>query len=145
MQLHLAFRVALHEAADQQCGQVIADGQGRTHGQRAETGFAIEQVLDFLGLVQQRHRLWQQLFAQGVQAQPFAGTVEQLAAALALQFGDRGARRRLREVEQARSTGYAFLLGDGDEYLKLTESKSHIDITDNPYLNNPFNRYCLCL
>ena len=34
------------------------------------------------------------------------------------------------------------LLGDGNEHLKLTESKSHIDITDNPYLNNPVNRYC---
>ena len=36
----------------------------------------------------------------------------------------------------------AFLLGDGDEDLQLTESKSHIDITDNPYLDNSVNRYC---
>ena len=84
----------------------------------------------------------QQLFAQGVEAQAFAGAVEQLAAGLALELGDRSAGRRLREVEQTRSTGYAFLLGDGDEDLQLTESKSHIDITDNPYLNNPVNRYC---
>jgi hypothetical protein len=49
------------------------------------------------------------------------------------------------EIEQARSAGHAFLLGDGDEDLQLTESKSHIDITDNPYLNNPVNRYCRCL
>ncbi|MNI92241.1 hypothetical protein D3C73_1500110 [compost metagenome] len=59
VQLHLAFRVALHEAADQQGGQVIADGQGRAHGQRAETGLAVEQVFDFLGLVQQGDRLRQ--------------------------------------------------------------------------------------
>ncbi len=84
----------------------------------------------------------QQLFAKGVEAQAFAGAVEQLAAGLALKLGDRSAGRRLREVEQTRSTGYAFLLGDGDEDLQLTESKSHIDITDNPYLNNPVNRYC---
>ena len=75
-------------------------------------------------------------------AQALAGAIEQLAAGLALQFGDGGAGGRLREVEQTRSTGYAFLLGDGDEDLQLTESKSHIDITDNPYLNNPVNRYC---
>lgn len=142
VQLHLAFRVALHETADQQGCQIIADGQRRSHRQRAETGFAVEQVFDFLGLIEQGHRLRQQLFAKGVEAQAFTRAIEQLAAGLALQFGDRGAGSRLREVEQTRSTGYAFLLGDGDEDLQLTESKSHIYITDNPYLNNPVNRYC---
>ncbi|MCY1186521.1 hypothetical protein D9M73_274010 [compost metagenome] len=96
MQLDLAFRVNLHEAADQQGGQVIADGQGRTDRQRAETGLAVEQVLDFLGLVEQGHRLGQQLMTQGVEAQALAGSVEQLAAGLALKFSDRCTGGRLR-------------------------------------------------
>ncbi|MNP77619.1 hypothetical protein D3C76_1750800 [compost metagenome] len=33
VQLYLAFRVALHEAADQQGREVIADGQGCAHRQ----------------------------------------------------------------------------------------------------------------
>ncbi|MNN36388.1 hypothetical protein D3C81_1502830 [compost metagenome] len=96
MELDLTFRVDLHETADQQCGQVVADGQGGADRQRAETGLAVEQVFDFLGLVEQRHCLWQQLMTQGVEAQAFAGAVEQLAAGLAFKFGDRGTGGRLR-------------------------------------------------
>ncbi len=54
VKLDLAFRVALHVAADQQGRQVIADGQRRAYRQRAEAGFTVEQVFDFLGLIEQR-------------------------------------------------------------------------------------------
>ncbi|MNT73141.1 hypothetical protein D3C72_2118100 [compost metagenome] len=96
MQLDLTLRVDLHETADQQGGQVVTDGQGSAHCQGAKAGLAVEQVFDFLGLIEQCHGLGQQLMTQGVEAQTFAGTVKQLTAGLALKFGDRGTGGRLR-------------------------------------------------
>ena len=95
MQRRAAFGVALHEAAEQQGGQVIADGQGGAHLQRAEAGVAVEQAFDFLRAGEQRHRLRQQRAAQGIEFQALAQPIEQLAVELALQFGQRGAGRRL--------------------------------------------------
>ncbi|ERO61964.1 hypothetical protein P308_06460 [Pseudomonas piscis] len=40
------------------------------------------------------------MLAQGVEAQAFAGPIEQLATGLALEFGDRGARCRLRQGQE---------------------------------------------
>ncbi|MNJ68201.1 hypothetical protein D3C77_644280 [compost metagenome] len=82
--------------------------------------------------------------AQGIEGQAFAGTVEQLAARLPLQFGDGGAGGRLRQGQQASGPRDTLVLGYGDEDLQLTKCKSHIDITDNTYLDNPVNRYCRC-
>ncbi|MCY1529166.1 hypothetical protein D9M68_642990 [compost metagenome] len=144
MQAYPALGVALHEGADQQGGEVVAHGQGGADVQRAETGLAVEQVFDRAGLVQQGHGLGQQLPGQGVETQPLAGAVEQLAAGLALQLGQRSAGRRLRQGQLFGGAGHAFLLGHGNENLELTESKSHIYITDNLYLDNSVNRYCGC-
>ena len=102
-QFDLAFWVGLHKTADQQGSQVVANGERRAHGQRAKTGFAIEQVFDFLGLIQKRYGLRQQLTAKGIQAQAFSRAIEQLAAGLAFQFGDRSAGCRLRKGQQAGS------------------------------------------
>ena len=66
----------LHEAANQQRRQVIADGQRGADRKGAEAGLAVEQVFDLLGLVQQRNGLGQQLVTEGVEAQAFTGAVE---------------------------------------------------------------------
>ncbi|MNN33387.1 hypothetical protein D3C81_1471460 [compost metagenome] len=144
VQLDLAFRVYLHEAADQQGRQVVANGQRGADRQRAEGRLAIEQVFDFLGLVEQGDSLWQQLMAQGVEAQALAGAIEQLAAGLALKLGDGSAGSRLRQRQQAGGPRDALMLGHGDEDLELTKCESHIYITDNTYLDNSVNRYCRC-
>ena len=41
MQADSALRVTLHKCTDQQGGQVVADSQGGTDGQGAETAFAV--------------------------------------------------------------------------------------------------------
>ena len=87
VQFDPAFRVTLHEVADQQRGEIVADGQRGAHRERAEPALAVQQILDGPRLIQQGDRLRQQLLAQRVQAEPLAGPVEQLAAGLPLQLG----------------------------------------------------------
>ena len=142
VQLEAALRVALHEVADQQGGQVVADGEGGAQLQQAVACLAAEQALDLAGLVEQRHGLRQQLAAEGVERQALAGAVEQLAVGLPLQLTERGAGGGLREGQRFRRTRHAFLLGHGDEDFQLSECESHIYITNNPYLDNSLNRYC---
>lgn len=125
VQAHPAVRLALHEGADQQRGQVVADGQGGTEVEGAEGGLAVEQVLDFLAAVEQRHRLRQQLAAEGIEGQALAGAVEQLAVELSLQLAERGAGRRLRQRQPLGGAGDALLLGHGDEHLELAEGEFH--------------------
>ena len=80
VQLHPALRVALHEAADQQRGEIIADCQGCPDMEGTEPRLASQQVLDGFGLVEQADCLRQQLMAQGIEPQAFACPIKQLAA-----------------------------------------------------------------
>ena len=59
LQFHPAFRVVLHEAANQQGGQIVAHGQGGADVQRAITALAPQQAFDFARLVDQGHGLGQ--------------------------------------------------------------------------------------
>ncbi|MNP24170.1 hypothetical protein D3C76_1169160 [compost metagenome] len=125
VQAHPAVRLALHEAADQQGGQVVADGQGGAEVQRAEGALAVEQVLDFPAAVEQRHSLGQQLAAEGVEGEALAGAVEQPAVELPLQFAERGAGGRLRHRQRLGGAGDAFLLGHRDEHFQLAQGEFH--------------------
>ncbi|MNF68457.1 hypothetical protein D3C84_503140 [compost metagenome] len=141
VQAYPAFRMGLHEAADQQGGQVVANGQGRPQLQRAEAALALQQQLDFLGAVEQGHRLGQQLGTQGAERQALADAVEQRAVVVALQLGQRGAGRRLRQGQRLGRARHAFQPGDGDEHLHLPQGKTHIDITYKEYSDYSFNGY----
>src|SRR5690606_1684780 len=100
-----------------------------------------QQVLDSLGLVEQGDHLWQQLSAQCVQPQALAGAIEQLAAGLSLQLGQRCAGRGLRQGQALGGTGNALLARDRGEDLELTQSKMHIYITDKTYFNYLLTEY----
>ena len=141
VQAHPALGMGLHEAADQQGGQVVADGQGGAQLQRAEAALALQQLFDLLGAVEQRHRLGQQLRAQGAERQTLADAVEQRTVVVTLQLGQRGAGRRLRQGQGFGGARHAFLAGDGDEYLDLSEAESHIYITYKEYFDYSFNGY----
>ncbi|MCY1438554.1 hypothetical protein D9M71_547590 [compost metagenome] len=59
VEFDLALGMQLHETANQQGCQVVTDGQGCTDAQGTEAGFPIEQVFDFLRLIEQGHGLRQ--------------------------------------------------------------------------------------
>ncbi|MNN24133.1 hypothetical protein D3C81_1375510 [compost metagenome] len=139
MQAHPAFRMALHEVADQQGRQVVAHRQGGADLQRAEAAVSLQQLLDLAGAVEQGDRLGQQLLAEGAERQALADAVEQRAVVVPLEFRQRGAGCRLRQRQRLGGTGDALQAGDGDEDFQLSESKAHIYITDYLYFNYSFS------
>ena len=130
LQLHPALGVSLEEIRHDQGQQVVADGQRRPHAQRAQALLAAHATLELGGAVEQLDRIRQKQAALLVQAQALAVAVEERLGALALQLGERRARRRLGQREALCRARDVLGAGHRDEDLDLAEGESHIDEVD---------------